>query len=353
MKILLMLSIFLAMLGLSSCSPDELLLVKSESFIVKNMDPLETPQVQVSKVTGATKTFSIFASNPSDSIAAFTSSEASANFEIAPLAFKMIDTRKPVSADAQGRLSRKLADVVFEFTVKIPNTFTEGEYSIKLNVTSGNGETKSIIVKLQASNFLTSINGGALYNGQVANSKKIYAVGATSFLYSVTTFSNVTDNTVNPPVVKSVPTAVAMAAAAVATAVTAANRPNIYGHIYTDLSDFEKRPMYLVSPNASWIADSLRVFNKFSGTYPTAQMRDVKYLDLGEIDFNSLKLSDLKNRQIGTAGEAKVQLIRGHGYAFLNKDGKIAVIYVKNILYTSPSYAGASPTAYVVHKLEE
>jgi len=348
-----MLSIFLAMLGLSSCSPDELLLVKSESFIVKNMDPLETPQVQVSKVTGATKTFSIFASNPSDSIAAFTSSEASANFEIAPLAFKMIDTRKPVSADAQGRLSRKLADVVFEFTVKIPNTFTEGEYSVKLNVTSGKGETKSIIVKLQASNFLTSINGGALYNGQVANSKKIYAVGATSFLYSVTTFSNVTDNTVNPPVVKSVPTAVAMAAAAVATAVTAANRPNIYGHIYTDLSDFEKRPMYLVSPNASWIADSLRVFNKFSGTYPTAQMRDVKYLDLGEIDFNSLKLSDLKNRQIGTAGEAKVQLIRGHGYAFLNKDGKIAVIYVKNILYTSPSYAGASPTAYVVHKLEE
>lgn len=352
MKLRKIIILLLASAGLFSCSPDELILVKDEPFIVKNMDPVDFPEVQVNKVNGATKTFSIYASNPTDSIVSFTATGASENFVTNPLVFKMIDPAKPVTIDAEGKLSRKLAAVIFEYTVKIPNTFTEGEYNVTLNITSGKGETKSVLVRLQASSFMSS-SVGAYFNGQVQSSIRNYSLTASAFLGFTTTLTNVTDNSVTPPVVTKVPTAIALLVSNAGTATTAANRDNIYGHIYTDLSNYDKRLMYLVSPNTSWIPDSLRILNKFTGVYPTAQMRDVKFLDLGQIDFASLKLSSLKDKQIGTAGASKVLLVKGNGYAFLTKEGKIAVIYVKNILYMTPAYTQASPTAYLILKVED
>jgi len=342
----------LACAGLFSCSPDELILVKDEPFIVKNMDPMEVPEVQVNKVNGATKTFSIYASNQTDSIVSFTATNASANFEVNPLVFKMIDPAKPVTINAEGKLSRKLAAVIFEYTVKIPKTFTEGEYSVILNITSGKGETKSILVRMQASSFMQSAVG-LYFNGQVQSSNRVYSTTASAFFGFTTTLTNVTDNTVTPPVVTKVPTGIALLVNNAGTAITAANKDNIYGHIYTDLSNYDKRLMHLVSPNTSWIPDSLRILNKFTGVYPADQMRDVKFLDLGQIDFASLKLSSLANKQIGTAGSSKVLLVKGNGYGFLTKEGKIAVVYVKNILYMTPAYTQASPTAYLLLKVQD
>ncbi len=346
-----LLIVVIALFCLISCSPDELLLIKDIPFMVKNMDPTDIPVVQVNKVIGATKTFSIYASHELDSIASFTATEQSQSFTANPIVFKMIDPSKPVTISNDGKLSRKLSAVVFEYTVQIPKTFVEGKYSVKFNITTGKGEQKSIVAKLQASSFLAS-NVGLYFNGQVASSNRVYSLTANSFFGFTTVTTNVIDATVTPSVTVKVPTSINLVVTTVGTAITAANRVYVYGHIYTDLTNYDKRSMYLVSPKTSWIPDSLRTLNLFKGTYPTAQMQDVKYLELGPVDFATLKVSDLVNKQIGTVGSSQVLLIKGNAYAFLTKEGKIAVLYVKNILYYTPSYAIASPTAYLWLKVE-
>ena len=116
-----------------------------------------------------------------------------------------------------------------------------------------------------------------MYNGRAKTNLKEYLSTATCFIRFITNTSIITDDTVDPPVKDTVPYSITGYATNTATAITTTNRPNVYAHIYTDLSDFEKRTMYLVSPNTEWIADSLRILNKFSATYPTAEMNDVKY----------------------------------------------------------------------------
>ncbi|GEM_PF-1922175 len=336
----------------SSCFPEKLDIVAQEEFILSNMDPIEFPVVIVSPKNGGTKTFVIYASHHTDSIARFVAEEQSHDFVVSPVSCKLIDPTKPVEVNSEGFLSRKLSSTVFTYKVTIPKTFREGIYSVKFSITTGKGNVKSLVAKCRAVNFLQATNVLTLFNGQTKTNLRTYLSTAPCFVRFITNMTTVMDSTVSPPVTLSIPTSITASTMNAATAITSVNYPNVYGHIYANLADFDKRSVYLVSPNTPWIADSLRILNSFTGTYPTALMNNVKYVDMGVIDFINLNSSDFDNIPFDTKGESMVQLIDGHSYAFNITDGRVGIMYIKKIMYYSPNYTGGSPIVYMYLKVQ-
>ncbi|HEY8388217.1 MAG TPA: hypothetical protein VIK74_06410, partial [Parasegetibacter sp.] len=285
-------------------------------------------------------------------IAGFRVISKSHDFPNNPVLCKMIDPAQPVTVDENGRLSRKLTTVIFEYRVNFPKTFQNDEFNIEFEITTGKGEVKVVSGKCSSVDFLVYNTVMIGYNGQVTSGQRGYATTAPCFLGFQTNFTTVRDETVNPPVDRSVPTSITGFARTPAAALTTASIPNVYAHIYTDITDFEKRTMYLVSPDTEWIGDSLRILNNYLPAYPAAQMNKVSYVDLGAIDFINLKSSDFDGIDFNRDGKSMVRLYSGHSYAFKTREDKIAIIYVKNIQIYSPAYNRASPTAYFHIKVQ-
>jgi hypothetical protein len=355
MKIKYTLLIVISALFVDSCFPEKLEIAPQDVFAVKNMDPDEFPMVTVNKRTGGSKTFVIFASHATDSIARIQISDKSHDFVMDPVACKMVDKQKPVDVDSLGFLSRKLSTVVFTCKLTIPGDFQEGIFSVKFTIYSGKGDTSSIICKCKVMDYFNGQGRINIYNGQTKSGTRTYSGTAPCFLDIEYLTSYKYDYSFDPPKSVKYIAGCSIYGRNASQAVSETYRKYIHGYIYTDLADFDQRKVYIVSPNTSWIGDSLRILNKLTITYPYEQMYDIKYVDLGPIDFIHMSNSTFENIPFETEGQSMIQLMKGHCYAFYPymsyyKAGerKVGIIYVKEITYYDPSYTVASPTATVL-----
>lgn len=344
--------LFTALLAfLFACTPEKVNFVQDEPFILKSAESLDMPIVVVNPATGGTFNFIVFTSNRTDSIASIKVLNRSHDFAAAPIACRMIDPAKPVTVGDDGSLSRRLTTFIFEYSVTFPKTFRTGTYSVEFEVTSGRGEKKTLKAECTAVDYLQVTTSSTVYNGQVASSMRSYLSTAPCFLGLRLNTVSVIDSTVSPPVPTDVPSTITGLALTAATAATTANRPNVFAHIYSDVRDFNQRRMYLVSPDSTFVRDSLRALNGVANFNNTI-MNKVRFVDLGTIDFVNLKSSDFDNIDFAGKGKGMVELLVNHSYAFQRPDGRIGIAYVKNIQVYSPEYNRASPFAAIQMKLK-
>lgn len=330
----------------SACVP-EVIEWEENPFNVYMLDSRENPPVSVHPVNGTKKTLALFASCPGDSIVQLIVSGASQPFEIDPVVFRLVDPENPPTLDEDGYLSRPLSTVIFEINVNVPKTFNQGTYSVNFTVVNGRGDKKDLTASFEAVNYFMPATRLSAYNGQTVSNNVQYLPTANCFLGFTKVFSYPVDNTVSPARRDTVLASVTPIVRTPSLARNLANRPNIYAHIYTDIPSLDSRQMYLVSPDESWIADSLATLNN-STAFPTHLMNRVRYIDLGLIDFlniSSEQMSEFSRLPFETEGKAMVPLKAGHSYAFLSTDQKVVVLFVKAIIQYAAFYSTASPTA--------
>src|SRR5690606_16429683 len=107
-----------------------------------------------------------------------------------------------------------------------------------------------------------------------------------------------------------------------------------------------ERTMHLVSPDESWIGDSLRVLNNFTTPYPAAQMNRVRFVDIGVINFLDMTDDVLDQVDFERDGKSKVQLHVGNSYAFRTADGRKGVLFFKFSFIYTPAYSQGSPIGF-------
>lgn len=347
---------YLALIGLlfASCQPERFEPSDGASFVFFTLDSKENPPLSVHPVNGVSKTFAVMASAPGDNIVQFIVSDPSHPLEITAIRTLMVDPENPPVLDEEGRLSRPVSTAVFEVVVRVPPDFL-GPYEVNFTVVNGKGERKQLAGRFEAVNYFMPTTVLAAYNGRTRNSNREYLATANCFLSFSRFYTYPVDNSVDPPRTDTVNTSVTPALRTPSTAITAANRPNVYAHIFTDLTDLDDRHMYMVSPDEPWVADSLRSLNKITVNYQPHLMNRVRYIDLGPIDFinlTSAKMTEISALPFETEGQAKVKLTMGHSYAFKTTYGKTGIFYLKKIVAYDAYYSTASPTAYFHLKVE-
>ncbi|MBL1411438.1 hypothetical protein [Sphingobacterium faecale] len=328
------------------CKPDKFVAIDRDPFIAYSMEASDMPVVTINPNVDGSKKIIIFASHPEDSIARFNVRNRSIELDVNSLKFLMVDGRDPVTIDEQGQLSRKVSTVVFEYTVKIPKETKGGQtFTGEFVITSGSGEERVIKVGFNLVSYFRAATLLTVYNGRVKNSMKEYLPTANCFItYQQTSASRPRPD--NPSQNETVITGISTAVANPATAITTTNRPKVIAHLFNEIHSLDESRLYLVSPDEPWIADSLRVLNKFTGTYPTAQMNKVRYVDLGPINFLDMDDDDFNKADFEKDGKSKILLKVGNSYAFQTADGRTGVLFYKFVHIYSPEYSIGSPIAY-------
>jgi len=337
-----------------SCQPDKFEPSNHESFVFFSLDSKENPPLSVHPVNGVNKTLAVFASSPNEKIVQFIVSDTNHPLEFVSITPRMVDPDDTPILDEEGRLSRPVSTVVFEVVVRVPPNFL-GSYEAKFTVVNGKGERKELPVRFEAVNYFMPTTALAAYNGQTQNSNRLYLPTANCFLGFTRFYTYPVDNSVDPPRIDTVNTSITPILRTPSTAITAASRPHVYAHLFTDLTDLDNRTMYLVSPDEPWVADSLRSLNKITANYQPHLMNRVRYIDLGAIDFinlTSAQMNEISLLPFETEGKEMVKLTMGHSYAFKTTEGKTAILYLKKVVAYDSYYSIASPTAYFHLKVE-
>lgn len=346
MNLLRCTGVFLLITSLFSCQPAEFVEIERDPFVVYNMEVSEMPAVPINPVLDGSKKLIVFASHPKDSIAGFMVRNQSIDLEVVNLKCLMVDTRDSVKVNDGGNLSRKVSTVIFEYTVRVPKNAQPGQqYRAEFVIVSGKGEERVVDVGFNLVGYFRAPTLLTAFNGQVKNSMKEYLPSANCFIGFSPTTSVIVDPD-DPAIRDTLQTGITAFVRNPSLATNAANRPNIVAHIFTEIRTLRERIMYLVSPDESWIGDSLRILNNFTAPYPADQMNHVRFVDLGVINFLDMTDDVLDQVDFDRDGQTKLQLHVGNSYAFRTEDGRKGVIFFKFVHIYTPAYSQGSPVGY-------